>query len=70
MFLQNFVIDRTITFSLFHVVIDDKQSPPYVDPNTATGYEQNQISFQPPPVIPHATLPKGNICNKNEIKDF
>jgi len=55
---------------LFHVVIDDKQSPPYVDANTATGYEQNQISFQPPPVIPHASFPKGNICNKNEIKDF
>jgi len=36
----------------------DKQSPPYVDPNTAAGHEQNQISFQPPPVIPHGSFPR------------
>jgi len=71
MLLYNFVIDRTVAFSLFHVVADGKKSPPYVDPNTAPGYEQNQTSFQPPPVIiPHASLPKGNIWNKNEIKNF
>ncbi|CAF1222885.1 unnamed protein product [Adineta ricciae] len=28
-----------------------KQTPPYVDPNIAAGYEQNQVSLQPPPPV-------------------
>jgi hypothetical protein len=51
--------NQTIKFSPFHAVLDGKQSPPYVDPNTTPGYDQHPISFQPPPVTPHASFPKG-----------
>jgi hypothetical protein len=49
-------------FALFY--LDGKQSPPYIDSNTRQGYDQHQISFQPPPVTPHASFPKGNIFHE------
>lgn len=36
----------------------DKQTPPFVDPNTTHGFDQNQMAFQPPPVVPLASFPK------------
>ncbi|UJR34090.1 hypothetical protein I4U23_021500 [Adineta vaga] len=46
-----------------------KQTPPYVDPNIAAGFEQNQVSLQsslappPPPVVPRDQFPK----NEEEV---
>ncbi|CAF0989563.1 unnamed protein product [Rotaria sp. Silwood1] len=37
--------------------LDDKNMPPYVDPNTAISSERNQVSFQTPPIIPHNLPP-------------
>jgi hypothetical protein len=65
-----FDVNHRIKFALFSAILDGKQSPPYVDPNTATGYDQNQIPFQPPIVVPAASFPKGNIFNEFINKDI
>lgn len=49
---------------LSFTVAGDEQMPPYVDPNTVPGYGPSQTPFQPPPVIPHASFPKGNCVQR------
>ena len=44
---------------VFNIFLAAKQTPPYVDPNIAAGYEQNQMSSQPPPPVePRDEFPK------------